>query len=456
MPQRVHNLVEAMRRLARRGAVASLRRTVIKSRPEDIAEAIGHLAPHEQKLVFAQVTEDETAADVLVQLDEADFQLLVSEISFERLVTLLNIMEVDDEADLIQLLPDDIREKVLEAIQHTDKEHVEELLTYPEDSAGGIMQPLVFVTREDTTCRDAINQLHESAADLEMIFYLYIENDGGQLVGVTSLRALLTHPPSTPLVDFMITEVITVAPETEQEEVAQIVSRYDMLAVPVVDEGRRLLGIVTIDDVVDFIQDEALEDMLLMAGVVDEIDPTGGSVFKAARQRGAWLFLTLLGGILMAEVIHIFEAPMSSLPVLAGFIPVMMGMGGNVGVQAATIAVQNIATGHAGVSGPLKMAFHEMRVGLIMGLAFATVLGAYTWMTGDTSGSVESVALAAAVSTSIVATVTVAASFGMMVPFTFHRFGIDPAIATGPFVTTGIDVVAILIYFTTCMAMLGL
>lgn len=147
---------------------------------------------------------------------------------------------------------------------------------------------------------------------------------------------------------------------------------------------------------------------------------------------------------------------MSSLPVLAGFIPVMMGMGGNVGVQAATIAVQNIATGHAGVSGPLKMAFHEMRVGLIMGLAFATVLGAYTWMTGDTSGSVESVALAAAVSTSIVATVTVAASFGMMVPFTFHRFGIDPAIATGPFVTTGIDVVAILIYFTTCMAMLGL
>ena len=294
MAQRVHNLVEAMRRLARRGAVSSLKRTVEKSRAEDIAAAIGHLAPHEQKLVIGQVDDDETAANVLVQLDDTDFKLLVTEFEFSRLIRLLNLMEVDDEADIIQLLPDEIRDQVLEAIHHKDKEHVEEILAYPEDSAGGIMQPLVFVTHEDTTCRDAINHLHEAAGDLEMIFYLYIENDVGQLVGVTSLRALLTHPPSTILSDFMITEVITVSPETDQEEVARFVSRYDLLAVPVVDEGRRLLGIVTIDDVVDVIQDEALEDMLLMAGVKDEVDPTGGSVFRAAKQRATWLFITPL------------------------------------------------------------------------------------------------------------------------------------------------------------------
>ena len=151
----------------------------------------------------------------------------------------------------------------------------------------------------------------------------------------------------------------------------------------------------------------------------------------------------------MAEVIGVFEAPMQQLPVLAGFIPVMMGMGGNVGVQAATIAVQNIASGHANVTGPMRMAFYEMRVGLVMGVGFAVVLGAYTWFTGNAQ-------LAAAISTSIVCTVTVAASFGMMVPFTLHRLGVDPAIATGPFVTTGIDVVAILIYFATCMTMLNL
>jgi magnesium transporter len=163
-----------MRRLARRGAVSSLKRTVEKSRPEDIAAAIGHLAPHEQKLVISQVDDDITAANVLVQLDDADFKLLAADFEFGRLVRLLNIMEVDDEADIIQLLPDEIRERVLEAIHHTDKEHVEEILTYAEDSAGGIMQPLVFVTHEDTTCRDAINHLHEAAGNLEMIFYLYV------------------------------------------------------------------------------------------------------------------------------------------------------------------------------------------------------------------------------------------------------------------------------------------
>ncbi len=438
-----------MRRLARRGAVSSLKRTVDKSRPEDIAEAIGHLAPHEQKLVFCQVTENEIAANVLVQLDDTDFQLIVTEIPFERLISLLNLMEVDDEADIIQLLPDDIREAALEAIAQTDKEHVEDLLTYPEDSAGGIMQPQVFTCHEGASCREAINQLHESADDLEMIFYLYVENDAAQLVGVTSLRALLTHPPSTLISEFMITEVITVSPETDQEDVARIVSRYDMLAVPVVDDARRLLGIVTIDDVIDVIQDEAMEDMLLMAGGVDELDTTGGSVFKAARQRAAWLFITLVGGIAMAEVIGAFEEPMHQMPILAGFIPVMMGMGGNVGVQAATIAVQKIASGHATMAGPLRMAWHEMRVGMIMGVAFAIILGLYCLLTADAT-------LAAAVSLSIIMTVSAAASFGMMVPFTFHRFGIDPAIATGPLVTTGIDVVAIIIYLTICMSMLGL
>lgn len=450
MAQRVQNLVEAMRRLARRGAVASLKRTVEKSRAEDIAEAVGHLAPHEQKLVMQQVESEETYADVLVQLDESDFKLLIAEVDFERLVRLLNHMEVDDEADIIQLLPEDIRELALEAIHAKDKEHVEEILAYPEDSAGGIMQPLVFVAHEDTTCRDAINALHEQAGDLEMIFYLYIENDTKQLVGVTSLRALLTHPPSTALNEFMTTEVISVEPETDQEEVARIVSRYDMLALPVTDEGRRLLGIVTIDDVVDVIQDEAMEDMLLMAGVGDEVDPTGGSVFKAARQRATWLFLTLFGGIAMAMIIGSYEDTMTRLPILAGFIPVMMGMGGNVGVQAATIAVQNIATGHANVAGTTQMGWHELRVGLIMGIAFAIILGMYAFF-ADGENRLD---FALAIATAIVATVTVAATFGLMVPMTLHRLSVDPAIATGPFVTTGIDIVAILIYFWTCSLML--
>ncbi len=453
MAERVQKLVEAIRRLARREAIAALRRTVEKSRPEDIADAVSHLTPAEQRLVFSQVEDAETAAAVLVQLDEADFIRLVRDIEFEYLVAILDHMEVDDEADIIAILPEEIRERVLGAIEVEDKEHVEEILAWPEDSAGGIMQPLAFCSQEDTTCRDAINALHEQTDVLEMVFYLYVENASGQLVGVTSLRALLTHPPSTPISEFMTTEVITVPPETDQEDVARIVSRYDMLAIPVVDESRRLLGIVTIDDVVDVIKEEAAEDMLLMAGVADQEQQTGGSIFAAAHQRALWLFVTLAGGIAMAGIISSFEAELGALPVLAGFIPVMMGMGGNVGIQAATIGVRNIATGHATVTGAPTMLWREARVGLIMGIAFALVLGAYAFLTAPPGQQLH---FAIAIASSILTTVVAAASFGMLVPVSLQRVGVDPAVATGPFVTTGIDIVAILIYFGTCKALLGL
>ncbi len=201
MAERVHKLVEAMRRLARREAISALRRTVEKSRPEDIANAVTHLTPAEQRLIFSQVEDAETAAAVLVELDEADFRRMVKVIDFEYLIAILDHMEVDDEADIIALLPNDVRERVLAAIEAQDKEHVVEILAWPEDSAGGIMQPLAFCSREGTTCRDAINALHEQTDDLEMVFYLYVENDNEQLVGVTSLRALLTHPPSPPPAD---------------------------------------------------------------------------------------------------------------------------------------------------------------------------------------------------------------------------------------------------------------
>jgi magnesium transporter len=453
MAERVHRLVEAMRRLARREAIPALRRTVEKSRPEDIANAVSHLTPAEQRLVFSQVEDAETAAAVLVQLDESDFRRLCRDIDFEYLIAILDEMEVDDEADVIALLPEEIQARVLAAIEAQDKAHVEDILTWPEDSAGGIMQPLAFRCHEDTTCRDAINRLHEQTDDLEMVFYLYVENDGGQLVGVTSLRALLTHPPSTSLSDFMTTEVITVPPETDQEDVARLVSHYDMLAIPVVDPARRLLGIVTIDDVIDVIQEEAAEDMLLMAGVADEDQQTGGSIWAAAKQRALWLFVTLGGGIAMAGIIGSFESDLATLPVLAGFIPVMMGMGGNVGIQAATIGVRNIATGHATMTGARAMLWREARVGLLMGIAFALVLGIYAYITAPTG---QEAAFATAIAISILATVTAAASFGMLVPVTLERVGVDPAVATGPFVTTGIDIVAILIYFGTCQALLGL
>ncbi len=444
------NRVEIIRRLARRGAVAPLQRALKKSRGVDVAGAIGHLAPNQMRLVMSSLPDDEMAAEVLWRVEPPDLPVLIADLPFERLVALLNRMDVDDEADVIDLLPDELRQRVLEAIRSRDKVLVEDILGWPEDSAGGIMQPIAFKLHQDQTCRDAIVALHEQQHELETVFYLYVENDVDQLVGVASLRALLTHPPSTTLKEIMATDVISAAPETDQEEVARLVSRYDLLALPVIDVDRHLMGIITIDDVVDVIKEEAIEDMLLMAGVGDELEPYGG-VFASARQRFMWLIVTLVGGIAMAELIGRFELVLSKEAVLAGFIPVMLGMGGNVGIQAATVAVRNIATGAHGKTSLAATLFRETRVGFLLGLGFAVTLGGYAllrWM--------DTPLLAAAIAVSITATVVAAAALGTMIPLTLNRLGVDPAIATGPFVTTSIDVLAILIYFSTAVLILGL
>ncbi len=443
--------VEVIRRLARRGATAQLRRATAKSRPVDIAAAIGHLAPAEQRAVFSIVDDDDDAAEVLARLEAPELDNLVRGLQFERLVKLLDTMDVDDEADVIEKLPEDLKARVLQAIEKKDKELVEDLLAWPDDSAGGIMQPIAFRLNEKLTCRDAITTLHQQQDNLETIFYLYVENDADQLVGVTSLRALLTHPPSTVLQEIMTTDILTASPLDDQEEVARLVSRYDLLAIPVVDENRHMLGIVTIDDVLDVIKEEALEDMMLMAGVGDEPEPSTSSVFSVARQRLTWLLVTLVGGIGMAELIGVFEEALAQKAILAGFIPVMLGMGGNVGIQAATVAVRNIAMGHDQSTSLPRMLFREARIGLLLGIAFSLTLGGYTlirWF-----GEPE---IAAAIAGAIVATVTTAATVGAIVPLTLNRLGVDPAIATGPFVTTGIDLLAILIYFSSARLILGI
>lgn len=358
-------------------------------------------------------------------------------------------MEHDDEVDFIECLFDEFRDEVLKLIEAGDREHVEELLAWASDSAGGIMSPVAFVLNEGTTCREAISALQE-AGDVEMVFYLYVESEAGQLVGVTSLRNLLLNAPSTVLGDIMATDVVAVLPTTDQEEVARIAARYDFLAIPVVDDTRKLLGIVTIDDVLDVVREEAAEDLLKMAGVGDSFDVHGSNSFRAARQRLTWLLVTLVGGIGLSEVIGVFEHTLEKQAVLAGFIPVVMGIGGNVGIQAATITVRNLATGHVMEGrGAGSLLLREGRVGLLMGVVLAGLLVVYClarypqWQLG------------AAVGSSILLAVVGSAVLGTLIPLALDRLNIDPAVATGPFVTTTIDVSAIVLYFVICTWIFG-
>ena len=441
--------IDLIRRLARRSSLPALQRTLEKSRSEDIAEAIKHLTPDLRLVVWENVIDDpEKLSEILSNLDGNELTGLIQRLNSNHIVHLLHLMEVDDQADLLQALPETFRNDLLEQIQESERTQVEDLLAYPEDSAGGLMHIDVFRMPENATCREAITKLQE-LENVEMVFYIYVENAFSQLVGVLSMRSLLTHSPSKPLSEIMSTDLIVADPAQSQEDVATMVSRYDLLAIPVVDSDRSLLGIITVDDIVDVIQDMHAKDVLLMAGLSEESNQNR-SVLNAFKQRFTWLLVTLFGGIGMAELINAFESTLEAQAVLAGFIPVMLGTGGNVGIQAATIAVRNIATGHIDFEGMTPLIWRECRVGILLGLSFALVLGGYCLLRE------QDILLGLAVGSSIIITVITAAILGLLVPIFMDRIGFDPAVATGPFVTTGIDLVAILIYFSTCQLIMNI
>jgi len=440
--------VDALRRLTRRRATKPLKKAVDKCSSADVAEAVAHLTRPETLFLFDRLSDD-VAGDVMLALRESDLQFVTGEIPLERLTLWLEAMEPDDEADLVARLPEGLRERLLSRLEAAEREDVEELLAWPEDSAGGIMSPVAFRVHENTTCREAIDAFQEQA-DVEMVFYLYVENDQDQLVGVTSLRNLLINAPSTHLREFMAADVMAVTPETDQEQVARLAARYDLLAVPVVDEAHKLLGIVTIDDVLDVIAEEAAEDMMVMAGVSEGADPYGESAIEAVRSRARWLLVTLVAGVVMAEVINLFEGTLAQNAMLAGFIPVVMGLSGNVGIQAATITVRNLATGHVSAGeGVAELLWKEGRAGILMGLGFGLLLMAWGtlrfpgWQVGGAVGASIGLALIGA------------AVLGAVIPLVLDRFGIDPAVATGPFVTTLVDLIAIAVYFTVCTTLFG-
>jgi magnesium transporter len=311
------------------------------------------------------------------------------------------------------------------------------------------MVPDFIALTEDTTAKEAIEALQKEYSDVEMPFYLYVVNDYGRLVGISSLRQLVLVPPETPLKAFMTTDVFSVQTDMDQEEVAKIVARYDILAVPVVDDTNRLVGIVTVDDVIDIFRREATEDILKMAGVGEEFVETK-SVLKSTRIRLPWLFASCVGGILAFFIIGKFEGSLAKVAALAAFIPVIMGMGGNIGTQSSTIVVRGIATGRIAIRDFWSVLLKELTIGVILGVIYGLLIGSVAQVRYSTS------ALAISVGLAVVSSMSIAALVGSLVPMAFARIHIDPAVATGPFVTTAIDIVSVTFYFMIATALLGL
>ena len=447
--ERTRILVESIKRLMRRNAKAHLRKIVNKTHAADLSVAFRSLSINHHQFIFNLIDTFDQKGLLLSELDEDTARALIEGLSVDESVKILEHMPTDDVADLLGHLSDDVADTLLKKMKKEGSEEVEGLMRYEDDTAGGIMVPDFIALKEDVTAKQAIQSLQTEHMDVEMPFYLYVVDEYGKLVGVSSLRQLVVVPPETPLRQFMTTDVFSVQTNMDQEEVARIVAKYDILAVPVVNESHRLVGIVTVDDVIDIIRREATEDILKMAGAGEEFVETK-SILKSTRIRLPWLFASCLGGIFAVLVIGHFEETLSKLTYLAAFIPVIMGMGGNVGTQSSTIVVRGLATGRILVGKIWSVVAKELCIGLTLGLIYGTMIG----FVAQLRYSVEKVAFAVGIA--VLSSMSIAALVGSLVPMCFERIKIDPAVATGPFVTTAIDIISVFFYFKIATTLLGL
>jgi magnesium transporter len=439
----------SIKRLLRRGASSRLNKIINKTHGADLSILFRELPLQDQQLLFDMIEDVEQKGILLSELDEDILVELVDELSPEAVVATLEAMPNDDVADLLNQLPEETASNLLQRMEKEGSDEVEDLMRFADDTAGGIMNPDFIALNQEISAKEAIAQIQQEFADVEMPFYLYAVDEHGKLVGVSSLRQLVVVKPDTPLKAFMNTDVISVRTFVDQEEVAKLVARYDILAVPVVDSSNRLVGIVTVDDVIDIFREEATEDFLKMAGAGEEFVETK-SVFKSTRIRLPWLFASCLGGIFAFYVIGHFEESLIQVTYLAAFIPVIMGMGGNIGTQSSTIVVRGLATGRLHIRDIWSVVGKELTVGLILGMVYGLLIGSVAQLQYDI------LMLAVAVCLAVICSMSVAALVGSSVPMLLARLGVDPAVATGPFVTTAVDIISVYFYFTIASRFLGI
>ena len=411
------------------------------------------LTPAEQLEVFGIAIDDyrSVAGEVLVGMEPSRMRQLLGLLEPERITAVLEEMPVDDAVHVVEHLPEELRESVLGSGELAASTELHNQLTYADDSAGRIMTTEYLALEQTTRAGEAISLIQEMS-QVEMFFYLYVIGSEGELVGVVSLRRLLLTPPSRTLGDIMDASVLAVTTETDQEEVAQLSTRYNLLAVPVTDELGRLVGVVTIDDVIDVVHEEAEEDFFRMVGSSDDELLYREKSWKVARIRLPWLLINLVGLFLTGLLFKWFDSTLEEALFLVFFAPVIMGMGGNIGAQTSTIAVRSLATGRLTSGQGRVRAFlgQQARVGLLIGVAVAPIaaIGAILMERSPMLGVVVALSLFVAI--------TLATLNGSVVPLLFERLGIDPAVAAGPMVTTSSDMIGIAVYFGFAALMIDL
>jgi magnesium transporter len=435
MAQRKLDVVlDSVKRLQRMGATANLVNLLQKQHPADLAQLFSELSDKDRHAAFSVLVERNSrlAMEGLSELDPEAGARLLADRSAEEIVRLTQELPSDDAAAIIDYLPEELSAAVLEQIQKRPAGgDVGELLEYPEQTAGRIMNPKVFALSEDMTAGEAITAV-QGARDVEVVFYLYITDSRRHLVGVASLRRLLLVPPATPLKRIMTTDIISVRDDMDQEEVARQVASYNLLAIPVVDEENKLAGVITVDDIIDVIKDEATEDVYRLAGVSSD-DRVFTRPFESLRRRLPWLLVNLATAFVAASIVALFTGTIALLPVLAVLMPVVAGMGGNAATQTLTVIVRGIALGELTWGNTRNALFKEAVVGIGNGIACGLVGALIVYLFfGD-------LVLGLVLGLAMVINMFVAATAGTVIPLILRALKVDPALASSVFITTLTD-----------------
>ncbi len=412
--------------------------------PVDIAEAIGSLPLILQALAFRLLSKNE-AIEVYEYLDPVIQQSLLDRLRSGEVLELVEEMSPDDRVRLFDELPAKVVRRLLAQLSPSERRVTAQLLGYESETAGRLMTTEFIDLKEFHSAAQALTIVRRQAPETETIYSLYVTDRERHLTGILSLRDLVTADPDALIGDVMTRDVVNITTDTDQEEVARAIQRYDFLALPVVDREQRLVGIVTVDDVIDVIEQEATRD-LYAAGAVqagDEDDYFQSNLFVVARRRVVWLALLVLANGLTTQVIAMNDLVLKQVVLLAAFIPLLIGTGGNVGAQSSTVVIRGLSTQRIQNLGLMKAVFRESVAGALLGLLMLVVVVPFAWWRG------ESPLVGAAVGISLMAITTLAATAGAALPLLFDRMGLDPALMSAPFITTATDVAGVLIYLRT-------
>ena len=448
-------ITETIKKLLEEKKFNTLRDILVTMKPYDIAAVFEELQDEKTPILF-RILPKELAADTFVEMDEDTQEFLIHGFSDSELKEIVNELFVDDAVDIIEEMPANVVKRILRQADKDMRREINELLKYPEDSAGSIMTTEFIVLRPDMTAEMAIKRIRRTGVDKETIYTCYVTDENNRLIGITTVKDLLLAEDDDPVKDMMEENVISVHTLDDQEQVAQLFSNYDFLALPVVDNEQRLVGIVTIDDAIDVIREEATEDFEKMAAVLPSDKPyMKTSVWGIYKKRVPWLLILMLSATFTSTIISSFDGMLASVIILSSFIPMITGSGGNAGSQASVSVIRALSLGEIEFKSMFVVLWKELRVAFFCGLTLA-VANFVKLMIFDLRGHDNALFIALVVSLTLVGTIIMAKLVGASLPLLSSKIGLDPAVMANPLITTVCDSLSLLIYFGVASMVLQL